>query len=74
MIADPDRHELLTRFTYHPPEGDQPERYEKLRDAAHELAELILELTPASREQSLAITKLEESSMWANAAIARRSK
>jgi len=28
--------------------------------------------TPESREQSLAITALEEAVMWANAAIARR--
>ena len=36
-----------------------------------ELAYLIDELCPASREKSLALTKIEESIMWANASIAR---
>lgn len=57
-------------FTYHAPVGTQQQRYEKLREAAKELALLILEDTPSSREQSLAITKLEEAIMWANKAIA----
>jgi len=58
-------------FTYHPPQGDQAERYVKIRDAAKELALLIARNTPDSREQSVAFTKLEECSFWANAAIAR---
>ncbi len=58
-------------FTYHAPKGDQAGRYEKLRSAAKELGLLIVEHTPYSREQSLALTALEEASMWANAAIAR---
>ncbi len=64
--------ELRIRFTYHPPKDGQPAKYGKIRDAALELAVLIRDLTPASREQSLAITKLEEAVMFANAAIARR--
>jgi hypothetical protein len=35
---------------------------------------MILDLTPESREQSLAITHLEQATMWANAAIARREE
>lgn len=58
-------------FTYHAPKADQPERYVKIRDAAHALATLMATLCPDSRERSLAITKLEESVMWANASIAR---
>lgn len=38
---------------------------------AKELALLVDELCPEGREKSLAITKIEESVMWANAAIAR---
>jgi hypothetical protein len=64
--------ELTTRFTYHSPKGDQPQRYVTLRNEAKRFAELILTLTPDSREQSLALTALEECVMWANAAIARR--
>lgn len=64
--------ELQCRFTYHAPQEGQPERYEQLRAKAREFAELIIELTPESREQSLAVTKVEEATHWANASIARR--
>lgn len=58
-------------FMYHPPKGDQIERYQQLRDKAKELAHLINTACPMSREASLAMTALEEAVMWANAAIAR---
>jgi len=58
-------------FTYHSPKGDQQERYVSLREAGKTLAMVILHTCPDSRERSLAITKLEEAIMWANAAIAR---
>lgn len=58
-------------FTYHAPKGDQAERYGKIREKARELAELMEESCPDSREKSLASTKLEEAVMWANASIAR---
>jgi hypothetical protein len=63
--------QLATTFRYHRPSGSQPERYERLRDEAAKLAHLIACNTPESREQSLALTKLEEVVMFANAAIAR---
>ena len=62
---------IENNFRYHEPRIGQPERYNQLRDKAKELAYLISELCPNSRERALAITKLEETSMWANAAIAR---
>lgn len=62
---------LAKNFTYHPPKGDQPQRYEAIRAKAKELAELIYDSTPESREQSIAMTNLEQSVFWANAAIAR---
>lgn len=49
----------------------QQDRYVALRDHAKQLAIRIVESTPPSREQALALTKLEECVMWANAAIAR---
>ena len=58
-------------FTYHAPKNDQPARYERIRNEARSLAYTIEQLTPKSREQSLALTNLEQSVMWANAAIAR---
>ena len=63
--------QIENNFTYHAPQEGQPEKYEALRSKAKELAYLIDELCPNSREKSLAMTKLEESSMWANASIAR---
>ena len=64
--------ELEVRFTYHRPEGTQPERYESLRAEAKKLAWMFNEYCPESRELALAFTKLEEAVMWANASIARR--
>lgn len=66
-----DAAELANRFTHHPPKGDQAVRYGLIRREAGQLAAFIIESTPASREQSLAITHLEDAVMWANAAIAR---
>lgn len=66
--------EIDKRFTYHPPKEGQPEIYTELRNAAHALAVLFDIRVPDSREKSLAMTKLEEAVMWANAGIARRSE
>jgi len=63
--------DLEKRFTYHPPKGDQVQRYDVIRKRILELAEFLDAFIPDSREKSLAITKLEEVVMWANAAIAR---
>ena len=62
------------RFTYHAPKPGQPELYVLLRDQAKELAYNIFTNCPESKERDLAITKLEESIMWANASIARNSE
>ena len=66
--------QIVNNFTYHPPKEGQPAKYTWIRNGGQDLAELILALTPPSREQSLAFTKLEEAIMWANAAIARNEK
>jgi hypothetical protein len=63
--------DLERRFTYHPPKGDQPERYQRIRSMGHDLASLITADCPDSREKSLALANLEQAVMWANAAIAR---
>ena len=62
---------IENNFTYHAPKDGQPEKYQAIREKAKELAYLIQDLVPPSREQSLALTKLEECSFWANAGIAR---
>jgi hypothetical protein len=58
-------------FTYHAPKPGQQERYAQIRDTAKVLAHIIVEVTPVSREQSLALTDLERCVMMANASIAR---
>ena len=63
--------DIEKRFTYHPPKDDQPRKYSEIRAVAKNFAFLIDDLCPESREKSIAMTKLEESVMWANAAIAR---
>ena len=63
--------QIQKAFTYHPPKADQPERYNKIRNAAKSFAELIDTHSPDSQEKVLALIKLEETVMWANAAIAR---
>jgi len=66
--------ELEKNFTYHAPKPGQPDRYERLREKAKELAYLITQECPPSRERSVALTELETSVFWANAAIARNEK
>lgn len=61
---------LEQSFTYHAPKPGQAERYNLLRDSAKNLAYILKQECPESRELSLAITKLEESIMWANKSIA----
>ena len=58
-------------FTYHAPKPGQGEKYQALREKAKELAYLIIELCPKSREASVALTHLETATFWANASIAR---
>jgi len=67
-----DADELAVRFTYHPPRLDQPDRYQEIRSAGLDMAAQVVAATPECREQSLAITAIEEAVFWANAAIARR--
>lgn len=62
---------IENNFTYHAPEEDQIARYTEIRQNAKLTAELFDKLCPDSREKSLAMTKLEEAVMWANASIAR---
>ena len=64
--------ELMVRFTYHAPKDFQPEKYETLRTNGLALAELINAACPVCEETQIAIHKVDEAIMWANAAIARR--
>ena len=65
--------ELAHRFQFHPADSqNKKDAHESVRSVCLEAADKIVELTGAqSREQSLAVTHLEEAMFWANAAIAR---
>lgn len=67
--------DLENRFTFHPVTGDeQAKKYETVRSTTKNLAYLIDDLVPDSREKSLAWTALEEAVAWANAGIARHNE
>lgn len=53
-----------------PVDNEVIQRFEAIRNDAKALARTIIETTPASRHQSLALTALEESTMWAIKSIA----
>lgn len=65
------KEQLKHNFTYHAPKENQILRYENIRQSGFSLASLIETSCPDSRERSLALTKIEEAIMWANASIAR---
>ena len=66
--------DLKNRFTYHAPQAETINKFTLLRDLGFNYAKHIERLCPDCRERSLAITKLEEVVMWANASIARHDK
>lgn len=63
--------QIENNFRYHAPKEGQPAKYEVIRAKAKELAYLIDQECPKSREASLAMTNLEQAVFWANAAVAR---
>lgn len=64
-------HRTHYNLTNHPPNEDQIERIERLRGTSKRLASMIYVNCPKSRERSLALTNLEQLTMWAVASIAR---
>ena len=69
-MTDADKAKLEGIFTYHAPKEDQTARYIILRAHGKALATQVMFLCPDSRERSVALTKIQEAVMWANAAIA----
>lgn len=55
-------------FEYHAPSAEQLQALQKLRASCKAHYDLLIATLPPSRERSLAITKLEEVSMWENKA------
>jgi len=66
--------DLEKRFTYHAPTEGQPEIYETIRSYGKAMAIIIDTHCVDSVEKTLAIRKVEEAVMWANASVARGSK
>lgn len=62
--------DLDNLFTYHAPQGDQPQRYTRLRAAGRAFAAEILALTPPCADQTAAIRQVREAVFTANAAVA----
>ncbi len=62
--------ELDNWFSYHAPQRDQAARYEAIRNKAKELAELFINSSHSSADQTAAIRKLRETVMAMNLAIA----
>ena len=62
--------ELERIFTYHAPTPYIAKLHEGWREATKKFATALMEL-PATRERAMALTRLEETSMWIQACIAR---
>lgn len=62
--------ELDNLFSHHPPKGNQVERYNDIREAGRLFAQVVVDSTPPGPDQSVAIRKIREAVMTANAAIA----
>jgi len=63
--------EIEHRFNAHELTPTAEKKVERLRRLFKAMAKEVNKLCPDSREQSLAITNLEQSSFWANAALSR---
>lgn len=70
MFQKPTDTQLENKFAHHAPKGDQAERYAENRKKFLVLAKHVRDVTPCSPEQTLAIGRLYEAMMLANAAIA----
>lgn len=67
-----DQADIQHRFAYHQPSNEGIAiGHQVVRSQCEALAHKLNYLLPEGREKSLAITHLEETMMWANAAIAR---
>lgn len=69
--AEPYDVDLEKRFSLHQCDEEQLTKMARIRALTKNLAYQIKELTPYTREQSLALTHLEDVVYCANAAIAR---
>lgn len=65
--------EVTQRFAHHPHKTEQrAAQHDGVRAAFRSFADDLDGFLPESREKALALTKLQEAMMWANAALAYR--
>lgn len=68
---DPTTHEsILNVFSYHAPTHEKSTKYDALRSAAADLALEIARLCPKSADRTVALRKVREAVMYANASVA----
>lgn len=65
--------ETVRRFSHVDVSENDETKCRQISDMGNRFADIINGLCPDGREQSIAITKLEEVVMWANKAISHRS-
>jgi len=63
--------ELTDKFLYHTPSPEGVKTHQQLSELFIELATWVTKLVPVGREQSLALTNLEQAKFWASAGVAR---
>jgi len=66
----PPQIDLDKTFRYHPPTENQKSRCSEIRRQGKVFSAIVSTCTLQSAEQTLAIRKIQEAVMWANAAIA----
>ncbi len=59
------KNKLDNWFTYHQPEPEDAKKYELIRQAARAFAQIVVENTPESADQTTAIRKIREAVMTA---------
>lgn len=65
-----DQEDIENWFTYHAPTAENLVQYAELRDVAKRFAETINRLVPAGSDKTVAIRKVREAVMTANAGVA----
>jgi hypothetical protein len=69
-----DEKEITDIFSYHPPTQVQRETYEEINEAFIECANAIVPLLPDGPGKTVAIRKLSDARMAANASVALEGK
>lgn len=62
--------DIENRFGFHPATDDTRELHGEIRRHFITVGKFLLDRLPEGREKSLALTALQETAMWSNAAVA----